>query len=321
MCVCVCVCVNGVRVWYVWRGAVVPRPWLAASSCVRACARARESTNEWLHAVIDDDGVRYVKKILQQMEGLWIRLDALSTDMPPMVAEAMWSHCYQQVLLETMEGFAAVRKCNPAGRGMMKMDLTAIVRGIEKIHPVDTSLARSGNTLGGALLGFERTRSRVRARVCMRAYVRVSRRIHVRLRVFRLCAFVCALCVCALCALCVCRCRCLRARSPDTQNINHVYLAPAAGAGRGLLCGVCDGTGDNNQSDARVVTCTPESIDAYLKAFYFDSRSDLMEWVRDNKDRYYERWTVGLALVGVGAKMKMHEKEKLRKEIAALYAQ
>ena len=165
----------------------------------------------------------YVKKVLQQMEGLWIRLDALSKDMPPLVAETMWAHCYEQVLMELMEGFASVRKCNPSGRGMMKMDLTAIVRGIKKIHPVDLG-ASTGTTSG----------------------------------------------------------------SHDDGTITQV-------------------------------SCTQESIDSYINAFYFDSRADLMEWIENNVSNYYERWMVGLALVGVGAKMRPHEKDKLKKDVIALF--
>ena len=178
---------------------------------------------------------RYVKKILQQMEGLWIRLDALSKEMPPTVGEATWAHCYEQVLLETMEGFAAVRKCNPAGRGMMKMDLTAIVRGIKKIHPVSTAPSATGGASASA-----------------------------------------------------------------NNNASSGIMPPG---------------------NVVVVVCaTQESIDAYLNAFYFHSRADLLQWVRDNRTKYYKRWMIGLAMVGVGAKMNMHEKDKLTKEISAMYA-
>lgn len=189
----------------------------------RVAIRDLVEKNNWTSSSDMLECHMYVKKVIQQMEGLWIRLDALSGSMPPMVAETMWAHCYEQVLLEFMEGFAAVRKCNPAGRGMMKMDLTAVVRGIAHIHEVDPSAAAS---------------------------------------------------------------------VASTQQPQ----LPKGG-----------------------VVCSQESIDAYLNAFYFDSRNDLLEWIRDNSAKYYERWMVGLAMVGVGSKMKMHEKEKLRRDIAAFY--
>lgn len=185
----------------------------------RTAIRDLVQKNNWTSSSDMLECHQYVKKILQQMEGIWIRLDALGASMPPMVAEETWSHCFDQVLLETMEGFAAVRKCNPAGRGMMKMDLTAIVRGMKQIHAVQPSMQVQN--------------------------------------------------------------------AGKRQNVS--------------------------------IHCTQESIDAYLNAFYFDSRSDLMEWVTENKEKYYEHWMVGLAMVGVGAKMKPHDKDKLKKEISALY--
>lgn len=217
---CACVCVGQTFPVIVSQFRQFFYRRMAETMCMvgrdRTPIRGLVEKNNWTSSSDMLECHQYVKKILQQMEGLWIRLDALSSSMPPMVAEEMWAHCYEQVLLEVMEGFASVKKCNPAGRGMMKMDLTAIVRGVAKIHPV----------------------------------------------------------------------------KPLSQS------------------------GADGRSSIR---CSQEKIDAYLNAFYFDSRSDLIEWIQENKSSYYEHWMIGLALVGVGAKMKPHEKEKLKKEVSAFY--
>jgi hypothetical protein len=194
--------------------------------------------NNWTSASDMLECHQYAKKVVQHMESVWGRLDALQASMPPTAVAATWAHLYNEVLVEVMEGFAAVRKCNPAGRGMMKMDLTAIVRGITLVHPVDHSAASLGINIGG-----------------------------------------------------------------------H-------GDGIGSLAK----TGKAAAAAAASSVPTQESIDAYINAFYFDSHADLMQWVKANAARYHERWMVGLAMVGVGAKMKPHQRDNLKKEISAIYA-
>ena len=196
---------------------------MAQTMVVIGGTRIRElvEKNNWTSVSDMLECHEYVKKVVQHMKSVWNRLDSLQASMPPTAVVAIWAHLYNEVLVEVMEGFAAVRKCNPAGRGMMKMDLTAIVRGITLVHPVDHSAASLGINIDMAKTG----------------------------------------------------------KVP-----------------------------------------TQESIDAYINAFYFDSHADLMQWVKANAARYHKRWMVGLAMVGVGAKMKPHQRNNLKKEISAIYA-
>jgi hypothetical protein len=169
--------------------------------------------NNWTSASDMLECHQYAKKVVQHMESVWGRLDALQASMPPTAVAATWAHLYNEVLVEVMEG-------------------------ITLVHPVDHSAASLGINIGG-----------------------------------------------------------------------H-------GDGIGSLAK----TGKAAAAAAASSVPTQESIDAYINAFYFDSHADLMQWVKANAARYHERWMVGLAMVGVGAKMKPHQRDNLKKEISAIYA-
>jgi len=54
---------------------------------------------------------------------------------PAQSVDLLWDHVIKFIMLELIEGFSRIKKCDHRGRGQMDIDLTGVSQGIQKIAP------------------------------------------------------------------------------------------------------------------------------------------------------------------------------------------
>ncbi|KAL0482599.1 vacuolar protein sorting protein VPS50 [Acrasis kona] len=92
---------------------------------------------------------RYVHNIIKDLDFFKSQLDAFSLEdddkknknskpsvqIPAQSVDQLWDHVIKFIMLELIEGFSRIKKCDHRGRGQMDIDLTGVSQGILKIAP------------------------------------------------------------------------------------------------------------------------------------------------------------------------------------------